>query len=144
VRRTALAALLLLVAGATSARAQTEGAGSGRPGLLNMGGILLFANVNAPLSLVTLAGKPKDAVDVGEVFARGCQRGLAVPIAASLRATTISGAAGNGGYDKALTGLRLAHPELKGLYDVRVDEHVFSVLGFYRSLCVEITARGYR
>lgn len=140
----ALAAGLTAGLAVSPARAQTEGSGTGRPGFLNMGGLLVFANVNAPLSLVALAAKPKDAVDAGEVFARGCQRGLAIPIAASLRATTISGAAGNGGYDRALTRLRLSHPELKGLYDVRVDAHVFSILGFYRSLCVEITARGYR
>ena len=29
------------------------------------------------------------------------------------------------------------------LYDVRTDVEVFSILGFYRSLCTEVTARAF-
>ena len=139
----ALAALLALGAGAP-ARAQEEGAGAEAPGILPIGGLLVFADVQAPLSLVTMPAKPRGAVDIGEVHARRCQRGLAIPIGFSLSPTTISGAAGNGGYEKALAELKARRPELAGIYDVRVDEHLRSILGIYRSLCVEITARGYR
>ena len=139
----ALAALLALGA-AAPVRGQEEGAGAELPGIIPMGGMIVFANVSAPLSLVTMPAKPKGAVDVGEVHASRCQHGVSIPLTASLRASSLSGAAGDGGYEKAVAELKTRRPELAGLYDVRVDEHLFSILGIYRRLCVEITARGYR
>ncbi len=139
----ALAALLALAA-AAPARAQEEGAGAEVPGIIPVGGLLVFANVRAPLSLVTMPAKPKGAVDLGEVSARRCQYGLSVPIAATLSPTTLSGAGGDGGYEKAVGDLKRRRPDLAGIYDVRVDSHLLSILGIYRRFCVEISARGYR
>lgn len=115
------------------------------PGLLRMGGLLLFYNVRAPLSFVAMTpgGLPEGSALVGEVSGRSCQHGLAVPITASLRPTTLSGVGGDGGYEKALAALRKAHPGLAGIYDVKVDLHTISVLGFYRRVCTEILARGF-
>jgi hypothetical protein len=142
-RAAALAALLALAA-APAARAQEEGAGTGYPAGLRMGGLSLYKDTQAPMSLVTLPAKPAGAEDAGEVKASRCQRGLALPIAANLRATSVSGAKGKGGFDQALEQIMKEHPDLKGIYDVRVDLRSFSVLGFFRKLCVEVTARGYR
>lgn len=135
---------LLLAAAPSKARAQEEGAGDGLPAQLRMGGFLLFNNTSAPMSLVTLPAKPAGAVDLGEVQARSCQHGLSIPIAASFRPTSFSGAMGNGGFDKTLAQLKKDRPELAGIYDVRVDLRVFSILGIYRKLCLELVARGFR
>lgn len=127
------------------------GAGEGHsyeanPGLLRMGGLLLFYNIRAPLSFVTMTpgGLPEGSALAGEVSGRSCQHGLAIPVTASLRPTTLSGAGGDGGYEKALAALRKAHPGLAGIYDVKVDLHTISVLGFYRRVCTEILARGFK
>ena len=73
-----------------------------------------------------------------------CQHGLSIPVTASIRPTTVSGAAGNGGYNKTLAGILKARPDLAGIYDVKVDVHTISILGFYRRTCTEILARGFR
>lgn len=130
---------------AAPVRAQEEAAGvNGRGGLMRMGGILLFSNNRGPLSFVTLPAKPEGAVDVGEVGGETCQHGVAIPTALNVRATNISGSAGNGGFEKTLAKLKESRPELAGVYDVRVDARIFSVLGFYRRLCTVIHARGFR
>jgi hypothetical protein len=69
---------------------------------------------------------------------------LAIPISTSILSTTVSGAAGNGGYNKTLAGLLKARPDLAGIYDVKVDVQTLSILGFYRRSCTEILARGFR
>lgn len=141
-RKAALLAAAL--AAAAPALAQEEGAGNGYPARLRMGALVLYNDTQAPMSLVTMPAKPKDAVDAGEVKGRGCQKGLSIPIAASLRPTTLSGAVGKGGFDRAAAQIKSEHPGLKGFYDVRVDLRYFSILGLWRELCVEVTARGYR
>lgn len=115
-------------------------------GVMRMGGILLFQNTEAPLSFVSLTeGElPADAVKTGPVRGKGCQHGLSVPLSASLRPTQISGAAGKGGTRKALARIRESDGELRGLYDVKVDVHITSILGLYRRQCVEIAAFGFR
>lgn len=137
------AALALLLA-ALPACAQ-EGS-EARPALVPAGGLLLFYNSQGPLSFVTMTLRdlPPGAVLAGEVKSRGCQHGLSIPIAANIRATSLSGAAGDGGYFKALRALKKERPELAGIYDVKVDLHLVSILGIYRRLCTEILARGFR
>lgn len=138
------AALLLLLA-VLPASAQEEGE-TAQPGLLRMGGLNVYSDTTAPLSFVTLTPNevPEGAVRLGEVTARGCQHGVAVPITASFQPTTISGAGGDGSYAKALAGLKKRRPEIRGLYDVKADFHLLSILGFYRRLCVVITARAFK
>ena len=137
-----LAAALLAV---PAVRAQEEGT-TAQPGLINPGGLIVFYASEGPLSFQTLTpGElPPGARDAGEVRGRSCQYGLAIPVAASIRPTTVSGAAGNGGYDKTLASILKARPDLAGIYDVKVDVQTLSILGFYRRICTEILARGFR
>ncbi len=137
-----LAAALLA---ASSVRAQEEGT-MARPGLISPGGLVVFYASEGPLSFQTLTpGElPAGARDAGEVRGRSCQHGLSIPVTASIRPTTVSGAAGNGGYNKTFVGILKVRPDLAGIYDVKVDVQTFSILGFYRRICTEILARGYR
>jgi hypothetical protein len=141
-----LAALLALgLAAAPGARAEEEG-DDAAPGLITVGGLLLFYDSQGPLSFAsaTRSELPPDAVDAGEVAASACQHGLSIPTGFSLRSTNVSAAAGRGGYEKAVGRLRAARPELRGLYDLKVDVRVTSVLRIWRRLCVELSARGFK
>ncbi len=137
----ALAALLA----ASGIWAQEEGT-SAHPNILMPGGLFLLHFSEAPLSFMTLTpGElPAGAVDIGEVRGQACQHGLSLPISLSLRGTSVSGAAGNGGYRKALEAIRKTKPELAGVYDVKVDVHTIGIFGFYRRTCIEILGRGFR
>lgn len=116
------------------------------PGLLLTGGFIVFFNAEGPLSYSTLtAGKlPGDAMPLGSVTGRGCQYGLSIPILSSSAITRVSGGAGRGGFQKALGDIREQHPELRGIYDVKVDNHLLSVLTVFSRRCVEISARGFK
>lgn len=139
---TALLALGLLAACA----AAQEDSSRANPRMIRSEGILLFYNARGPLSFVTMTpGQlPKGAVPIGEVKGKSCSHGLSVPLSASIRPTSLSGAAGDGGYHKTLEAMRRERPELAGIYDVKVDLHILSILGVYRRQCTEILARGFR
>lgn len=140
------AVLVAAFLAALPARAD-EGEGTdASPGLVRMGGLVLFYDSQGPLSFVPAARSElsADAVDAGEASAEACQHGLSVPLGLSLRAASLSGAAGRGGYQKALERLRAERPELRGLYDVKVDVRVTSVLRLWRRLCVRLSGRGFR
>ncbi len=115
------------------------------PGLIPSGGMNLYYDSTGPMSFPAMTPRdvPKDARQLGEVVGRVCQRGLSIPISADIRGTSISGAYGDGGYVKALAVIKKAHPEVAGIYDVKTDNEVFSILGFYRSLCTVVTARAF-
>jgi len=119
-----------------------------RLGIINVGGIIVFYNSQGPLSYNTLTPKeiPPDATDVGQVKCRSCQHGISIPVMSSLatRSTSVSGAQGDGSFRKALANLRRRRPELQGIYDVKIDIHKFSIMGLYRKVCTEITARGFK
>ena len=136
--------LLLLALWAGPAAAQ-EDSSQAMPSILRMGGLSLFNDTQGPLSFVSMTPRevPAGARLLGEVTGRSCQHGLAIPLAASLRATTLSGTLGKGGYDKALADLKSRRPDVDGVYDVKVDLHLRSILGFYKRLCTEVTARGF-
>ena len=138
-----LIAAALLAAG--GAAAQEEGT-TARPGLIQPGGMMVFYSSEGPLSFETLTpGElPPGAKDAGEVQGRSCQHGLSIPVTASSRPTTISGATGNGGYRNTLAAILKSRPDLAGIYDVKVDVQTISILGFYRRFCTEILARGFR
>jgi len=137
--------LLAALAAAPGAWAQEDGT-TASPGLIQPGGLVVFYASEGPLSFPTLTpGElPPGARDAGEVRGRTCQHGLAIPVTASIRPTTVSGAAGNGGYSKTLSLILKARPDLAGIYDVKVDVQTLSLLGFYRRNCTEILARGFR
>jgi hypothetical protein len=140
----ALLAAVLAALLAAPARAQEEGAGNDYPTPLVMGGLLIYSDMRAPMSLVTLPAKPKGAEDLGEVKAEACQKGIAIPIAASFRPTSVTGGKGDGGFEKVIGLIKKEHPGLAGIYDVRADMRYFSILGFYRKLCLAVTARGFK
>lgn len=140
-----LACLLVAAVAGSPAFAQTESY-EADSGLITMGGFVVFFNSEGPLSYATLTARnlPPGAVLMGEVKGRGCQYGVATPIIALPSVPRMSGAGGRGGYDKALRDIRERHPELKGIYDVKVDDHVVAVLTVYQRQCTEITARGFK
>ena len=120
-----------------------------RPALIRPGGIVLFMNARAPLSFETLSQNqiPVDAVDAGIVTCQSCQHGVSVPVTpptGTSRGTSVSGAGGNCGFERALANLKKIRPDVRGIYDVKIDYHRISVLGIYRRLCIEITARGFK
>jgi hypothetical protein len=116
------------------------------PGLIPMGLFTVFFNTEGPLSYATLTpgDLPAEAVPLGTVKGRGCQYGVSIPIGGTSFITRVSGAVGRGGYEKALRDIRNHHPGLKGIYDVKVDEHILNILTVFERLCVEVTAKGFR
>ncbi|TPW21322.1 MAG: hypothetical protein FD126_806 [Elusimicrobia bacterium] len=144
--KTLAALLALALAAAPGARAQEEEGDDSSPGMVRVGGFLLFYDSQGPLSFAsaTRSELPAGAVDAGEVVASACQHGLSIPTGFSLRSTNVSAAAGRGGYMKALERLRKERPELRGLYDLKVDVRETSVLRVWRRMCVELSARGFK
>lgn len=141
-----LLAGILLAALAPAAWANGENdEDSAVPGLIPTGNFTLFYKTEGPLSFVTMTpkDKPKDARELGTVRGSSCQHGLSVPISADVRGTSISGAYGDGSFGKALAQIKREKPEVVGIYDVRTDMRVFSILGIYKKLCTEVTARAF-
>lgn len=142
----ALLAAVLVLALAPWASARGDGdEDDAVPGLIPAGGLMIFYKSEGPLSFVTMTAKdrPAGARELGTVRGVSCQHGLSVPIAAQLRATSISGGYGDGSFKKALEQIKKASPDMAGLYDVRTDLRIFSILGIYRKLCTEVTARAF-
>jgi hypothetical protein len=143
--RLLLAALLAALAAAPCAAIGEGDDDTAVPGMQPANGLVLYYNSAGPMSFaaMTLKDVPANALKIREVKGRACQRGLAVPIAANFNATNVSAYYGNGSYAKALAQIKKDHPEVVGIYDVRTDVEVFSILGFYRSLCTEVSARAF-
>lgn len=142
-----VARLAVLLAMALPALAQTHGSSwESKPGMLRLSGLILFFGGQGPMSyqLPAAGSAPEGATLLGEVTGAACQHGLSVPLSLGLRATRVGAGRGLGGYEKALADLKSRHPEVKGIYDAKVDDRTFSLLGIYRKLCTEVTARGYR
>lgn len=137
-RRLALA-LLLVPAGL--ARAQEDEAA--RSGVLSPGGLVVFQDSRGPLSFAAMTRKelPADLVPAGEVTREACQHGVNIPLGRNMGANSVSGAGGDGGYERALQNLRFRNPQVAAVYDVKVDVHIISILRIYRRRCTEITAR---
>lgn len=138
--------LLALLLGALPCRAEERDEFEGAPGLIPPGGMVLYYDTSGPFAFAASTPKdiPKDAVMVGEVRSRSCQHGLAIPTSLSMRSSSLSAYKGDGSYEKALRVMKEKNPELRGIFDVKVDQHVRSILGIYRRLCTEISAKGYR
>lgn len=141
-----LIAALLLAALAPGAQARGENdEDTATPGLIPTGNFTLFYKTEGPLSFVTMTPKdrPANASELGTVKGSSCQHGMSVPISADVRGTSISGALGDGSFGKALAQIKKANPSAVGIYDVRMDMRVFSILGIYKKLCTEVTARAF-
>lgn len=141
-----LAAAVLALSLARTARATGENdEDTATPAMIPAGGIMLFYASEGPLSFVAMTPKdrPKTARELGTVKGVSCQHGLSVPIAAQFRATSITGGYGDGSFKKALEQIKKENPLAEGLYDVRTDLRVFSILGIYKKLCTEVVARAF-
>lgn len=139
-------AFLILFLSAPAARAQDDGY-LARPALLNPGGFVIYMNSDSPLSFLTMTPKeiPPDAeILLGDVKGRSCQHGLSIPLGIPFTSPKISGAKGKGGYEKALKDLHEKYPGIRGIFDVKIDTHILSILGIYKRTCTEILARAFR
>lgn len=139
-----LALVLLALAPLVRAAGENDG-DTAVPGLIPAGSFMIFYDSSGPLSFVTMTPKDKPAgtPELGLVKGVSCQHGLSIPISANLRGTSISGAVGNGSFVKALEEIKKKKPEVAGIYDVRTDQRIFAILGIYRKLCTEVTARAF-
>ena len=143
--RILLAAALVALFAAT-ARALGEGDDdTAFPGLEPATGLVLYYDSAGPLTFPSMTPKdvPPGVRQIREVKGRACQRGLALPTAANINATNVSVYFGNGSYAKAVAQIKKEHPEVIGIFDVRTDIEDFSILGFYHSMCTEVTARAF-
>ena len=139
-----LVAWLAVAASGSAALAQSE-SWEANSGLIPVGGFVVFFNAGGPLSYATLTPRdlPPDAMPIGVVTGRGCQYGLSTPLM-GLSTPRLSAATGEGGYAKALEDIRVRHPDLRGIYDVKVDDHLVSVLTVFQRQCTEVTAKGFK
>lgn len=142
--RLLLAAVLLGLPSFAAAAGEND-EDTATPGLLPPGNFVLYYDTQGPLSFVTMTPRerPKGAVELGTVKGDSCQHGLSIPLSADVRGTSITGAAGDGGFLRALADIKKKTPGVVGIYDVRADMRVFSVLGIYRKLCTLVTARAF-
>ena len=136
--------LLTLLAGAVHLEAREPY--EAKPAVIVPGGLIMFISSQGPLSYEAINRRdlPKDAVDTGPVETSGCQYSLSIPLSLSVSGTSISGAAGNGTFRKALERLHTSQPDVRGIYDVKIDLHHTRVLGIFGRLCTEINARGFK
>jgi hypothetical protein len=142
--RVLLLAVLLALPPCAGARGEND-EDTAVPGLIPSGSLMLFYNSEGPLSFVAMTpkDKPAGAPELGLVKGVSCQHGLSIPLSVDIRGTSITGAVGDGGFAKAIAQIRKDRPEAVGIYDVRTDMRVFSILGIYRKLCTEVVARAF-
>ncbi|MBI2118339.1 MAG: hypothetical protein HYT97_01780 [Elusimicrobia bacterium] len=79
---------------------------------------------------------PKENMDMGEVQCKSCQHGISIPFISSLigqKSSSVSGALGDGSFKKALSNLLGQRPELRGIYDVKIDLQKVNILGIYQN-----------
>jgi hypothetical protein len=115
-------------------------------GVIRPGSFVLFLSASGPLTYatLTLGDLPRDALRLGPVSGRGCQFAIATPMINIAGIPRLSAGAGGGGFDKALQHIREQYPDLKGIYDVKIDVHMVGLLTVFQRLCIEITAQGFR
>ena len=116
-------------------------------GLIFVGLFVVFYDSEGPLSYQSMTPQevPENAVRVGEVVGDSCQHGLSIPIIFSTTDRfSVSGAKGNGSYKKALLDIHEKHPDLAGVYDVKVDIQRVSILTIYRRDCTIVVAQGFK
>jgi len=144
-RRVLQACLLAAALSGSATFAQSESY-EADPGLIQMRGLIVFFHAGGPLSYVTLTPKdlPPGAVLTGPVKGRGCQQGVSTPIVGLSTVPRMSVAGGEGGFEMALQDIRDRHPDLKGIYDVKIDDHVVNILTIYQRQCTEVTAKGFK
>ena len=137
--------LVLLTAALCGGWVQAEDGDNARPTLLPPGGLLLFYGGRGPMSytMPTPRDVPKNARLLGELSYEDCQQGIFIPIQLSYRATSVSSVFGDASFSRILSNIRKQHPEVDGIFDIRVDRRQFSILGIYRRACTDVVARSY-
>ena len=116
-------------------------------GLIFVGALMVFYDSEGPLSFQTITPweLPKNSVAIGEVRGNSCQHGLSLPVIYSgTDRVSVSGAAGNGSYKKALHDIQKKYPNIFGLYDVKVDIQQMSILTIYSRSCTMVVAQGFK
>jgi hypothetical protein len=143
--RALLAAALVALSSAVAVASGEEDEDTAVPGIQPASGLVLFYESSGPLSFpsTTPRGVPDGTRKISEVRGTACQRGVGIPTALSVNPTSFSFYFGDGGYAKALAKIKEANPEISGVYDVRTDLELFSILGIYKSLCTIVTARAF-
>ena len=141
---------LLAAALATAAAGPCAAAGEGDddfalPSMQATSWLTPYYNSTGPMSFLSMTPKdvPAGARLIPEVRGVSCQRGLSIPTTASVQATDVNFVYGDGGYVKCVRRIMKAHPDVAGIYDVRVDLEIFSILGIYKSTCTIVTARAF-
>ena len=115
-------------------------------GLIFVGTLVVYYDSEGPLSYQTITPweLPKDRILIGEVMGDSCQHGLSIPIIYSpTDRVSLSGAVGDGSYRKALRDIQQKHPDIYGLYDVKVDIGRLSILTIYSRSCTIVVAQGF-
>jgi hypothetical protein len=138
-----LAAALSVAAAAPCAAQDDEG--TALPTLQTTSWLTPFYDSTGPMSYVAMTPRdvPAGARLIPEVRSVSCQRGLSIPTTLSLQATDVNFVYGDGGFVKCVRKIVKEHPEVAGIYDVRVDLEIFSILGIYKATCTIVTARAF-
>lgn len=139
--------LACLVASLAAPRAVVGQSGyEASSGVIRPAGFVLFLTALGPLSYATLTpgDLPRDALRLGPVSGRSCQFAISTPMIDIAGIPRLSAGAGGGGFEQALEHIRERHPDLTGIYDVKIDVHMVGVLTVFQRLCTEITAQGFR
>jgi len=141
--RLLLAAAFALAAAAPCAAQDDEG--TAFPTMQTTSWLTPFYDATGPMSYVAMTPKdvPAGARLIPEVRGEYCQHGLAIPTTLSAQATDINLVYGDGGFVKSVRKIIEAHPDVAGIYDVRVDLRIFSILGIYKKTCTIVTARAF-
>ncbi len=116
------------------------------PSVVSPSGYFIVYDVQGTLSFEpsTRWELPKNIADMGNVLGQSCAYALSIPITLALTASKISGAYGENGYNKAVKNILKAHPAISGIYDVKVDTHIITVLGIFTRQCLLLSARAFK
>jgi hypothetical protein len=138
-----LAAALAVAAAATCAAQDDEG--TALPTMQTTSWLTPFYDSTGPMSYVAMTPKdvPVGARLIPEVRSEYCQYGVSIPTSLSFQATDVNLVYGDGGFVKCVRKIMVANPGVTGIYDVRVDLRIFSILGIYKKTCTIITARAF-
>ncbi len=116
------------------------------PSIVSPSGYFIVYDVQGTLSFEpsTRWELPKDITTIGQVTGQSCAYALSIPIALALTASKVSGAYGENGYNKAVKNILKVHPDISGIYDVKVDTHIITVLGIFTRQCLLLSARAFK
>jgi hypothetical protein len=143
--RLLLAAALAVAAAAPCAALGEDDDGTSLPTMQPTSWLTPFYDSTGPMSYIPMTPKdvPAGARLIREVRGESCQYGLSIPTSLSIQPTDVNFVYGDGGYAKCVRTIKAEHPEVSGIYDVRVDLKILSVLGIFKSTCTIVTARAF-